>query len=176
MSGYQDARKKMLEGIERKRKRTQKRKELVGLGQLKISATPSDKQLDDLWGACIKTRDLKKGLWCRICGTRKGNTAYHLVPKQMGHHIRWLLENGVLSCAPCNGGEVINRASYRVKHVQMFGEELIEGLEQSAIAGRGTPVDRWAVHRMLTMELGRLRGNKTGGAQNRGDVGSEGMR
>lgn len=148
--------------------RNVKGKILAKLGQLRQSRRPSDKLLDDLWAELVKARDIAKyGPKCRMCGWRDGNTAYHIVPKQLGHHIRWLPQNGLLSCGPCNGGENWNRTLYRVKHVKMFGADFIDGLEAKAIAGRGFPTDRFAVFVILTQELKKLKGTH---ASSKGEV------
>lgn len=147
---------------EKSKARSAKRKLLVKMGQLSISRRPSDKQLDELWGRCIRERARKTSHYCRMCWVRVGTTAYHIVPKQLGYWIRWDLSNGLLSCGPCNGGEMMNRTKYRMRHVKMFGEAFVSGLEQKAVAGQGFPVDRWAVHLTLTQELKRLQGKTRG--------------
>jgi hypothetical protein len=152
-----DWRSKMFQRKAKKAAALEKRRQLVGMGQLRVSKRPSDKQLDRLWSEVVMFRDRLKSVWCRICHRRKGVLAYHIVPKQMGHAIRWLLENGVLGCVECNGGEVSNRTLYRMKHCKMFGEEFVKRLENQAVAGQGHPIDRWAVKLILERELERLK-------------------
>ena len=161
MSAYTDFLSGQKKSAERKSARTAKGKLLNRLEQLSVSGRPTDTMLDSLWSKVIKERDRKVNPVCRICRWRRGTTAYHIVPKQRGHSIRWLLENGVLSCAPCNGGEVWNRSLYRDKHISLFGKDFVERIEAKSRAGQGFPVDRWAVHLILTQELKRLQGTKS---------------
>ncbi len=95
----------------------------------------------------IKTGNLKKqlvrmlglldrklrGPFCRIHGEPcLGTIAYHLVPQQRGDATRLLPENVVWACQGANYGEFRNRSLYRQKHVDLFGAELIERLEEIA--------------------------------------------
>lgn len=91
-------------------------------------------QLDVLWALAVKKRDRRLyGPNCRVCGWRPGTTAFHLVPKQRGFAIRWELENGVLSCAPCNGSEFWNRSLYQdVRLPAIFGKEFMDRLKAKA--------------------------------------------
>ena len=93
---------------------------------------------------------------CRICFKRPGNVAYHLIPKQRGHGVRWLVENGVLACSQCNFGEMINRASYRDKHIFLFGKDRVEGIEKVASESVGMKVDRFSVFSALSLELKKI--------------------
>lgn len=87
-------------------------------------------QADRLWSLIILRRDRKAHAGrCVICRVRPADVAYHIVPKQRGHHVRWLLENGCASCSDCNFGEVMNRSMYRSKHISIFGRDLVERIE-----------------------------------------------
>lgn len=154
---YREALAKNKESKARASRRQLKRKDLVKAGQLRVSSRPTDKELDELWGQVVKLRDRLKSPLCRICSWRPGNTAYHIVPKQYGIATRWVLENGVLSCGPCNGAEMMNRLQYLEKHKQLFGEKFVEDMMRRARIGRGSSVDRWVIHLMLTQELKKLK-------------------
>lgn len=100
-----------------------------------------ESKCDTLWSLCIKLRDRKNhGPMCRICGYREGTVAYHIIPRQHGKAVRWDIENGVLACSPCNFGEMVNRALFRDKHIRLFGEGVIKGLEFRARDGRGKQI------------------------------------
>lgn len=81
---------------------------------------------------------MKRGNACRIipeCPVKvphPGTLAYHLVPAQRGDATRFIPENVVWACSSANYGEVMNRSLYRQKHVDLFGKDLIEGLELKA--------------------------------------------
>lgn len=88
---------------------------------------------DALWSLAIRRRDTAAfGPRCRICGQIKPLVGYHLVPKKRGAAIRWLLENGVQGCSPCNFGERMNPGKYRDKHIALVGRARIEALEARA--------------------------------------------
>lgn len=90
-------------------------------------------RLDALWSTIVLMRHRKIfGAMCLICTTRPATLAYHIVPKQRGHSIRWDLEDGVGGCSFCNGAEVMNRSLYRDIHVARFGKEFVEKLEARA--------------------------------------------
>lgn len=92
-------------------------------------------QLDHLWGLIVIRRDRAAfGHLCRICKVQPATLGYHIVPKQRGDSVRWLLENGCAARFACNGAEVMNRSLYRDKHVQIFGRELVERIEARARA------------------------------------------
>lgn len=110
-----------------------KRRQLRKAFRAKPTTKSLKAKLTELWGVYVKMRDkTKHGPLCRICGRRPGAVAYHLVPKQRGNAVRWLLENGVLACSPCNYAEHMNRSLYRDKHVALFGKEFIESIEIKA--------------------------------------------
>lgn len=106
------------------------------IGRKKRILTPRQRiraQLDALWSLAVRLRDRRAhGPLCRLGCGRIAVLGYHLVPKQRGDSIRWLLENGVAACSNCNGAELLNRSLYREKHVQIFGRDLIERLEEIA--------------------------------------------
>jgi 5-methylcytosine-specific restriction endonuclease McrA len=154
---YREALAKNKESKARASRRRLKSKELVGMGQLRISSRPTDKQLDDLWGEVVKLRDKKKSPLCRICSLRPGTTAYHIIPKNYGRATRWALENGVLSCSGCNMAEMMNRLGYLDKHKQLFGTKFVEDMMQRARIGRGFSPDRWVIFAMLSQELKKLK-------------------
>lgn len=92
---------------------------------------------DALWSLAVRRRDTAAfGPRCRICGQVKPLVGYHLVPKKRSCGIRWLLENGVQGCSPCNFGERMNPGKYRDKHIALVGRERMEKLE--ALAKPGT--------------------------------------
>jgi hypothetical protein len=102
----------------------------------KAAAAPSRAhwiyRLDALWAFAVKLRaKLQHGNVCQVCGRRPVTVAYHIVPRG-DYATRWLLDNGVGACAPCNRGEQLNRSRYQRKHVQLFGAALVERLEQLA--------------------------------------------
>lgn len=121
------------------------------------------KALDDLWATFIKLRDrLRYGDVCRVRKARmcsgRGEVAYHLVPKQRGDAVRWDLENGVLACSACNGGESANRDLYADYHVELFGKELIDGLKaRSRTLVKFSRVDLWSIAEGIRTEIGRVR-------------------
>lgn len=133
----------------RSEKRKLKRKSLIRQKAPIKSATPSILRLDGLWGLAIKLRDKKVSPLCRICAIRYADTAYHIVPKQRGNAIRWLLENGTFSCTPCNFGEQMNRSLYRDKHIVIFGKDRVEAIELIARQANGQQPDKWAVEANL---------------------------
>lgn len=134
----------------RKEKRLEKRKDLPwavdkGGGKSGGKLAPKTRRkkterqimrdrLDALWSEAVRRRDLKLyGPLCRICHKSKDQlVGYHIVPKQRGDAIRWILENGCAGCVGCNWGEMNNRPLYRDKHISIFGKELIEKLEAAA--------------------------------------------
>lgn len=91
--------------------------------------------MDGVWSLIVRRRHIalspesSKKL-CRICGKRPIEVGYHIVPKQMGYGVRWLIENGCAACSPCNWGEHKNRALYRKKHIRIFGRERVEAIEE----------------------------------------------
>lgn len=88
---------------------------------------------DALWSLAIRRRDREAyGPLCRICHRTEADCGYHLVPKKRGRAIRWLLENGVAGCSPCNFGERNHPGLYREKHVSLVGKEVIETIEARA--------------------------------------------
>lgn len=97
----------------------------------------ADGKCDKAWSAVILRRDrVRFGPVCRI-GRAQGCTgraecAYHIKSKAAGRAIRWLLENGVAACAPCNRGEMLNRDKYRAHHVQLFGQAHMDLLDAAA--------------------------------------------
>lgn len=131
---YADALRKKSEAKLRKVKRTIKRRQLLKAKPIKAMRKTLEAELENLWSLIIKLRDRRlHGPLCRICKVEAGNTGYHIVPKQRGRAIRWDLENGALSCSGCNYGELMNRSLYQdVKHVHIFGIELIERLKAKA--------------------------------------------
>lgn len=122
---------------ERKKKRKEKRAQLWP-SRPRAKKGPSLRQrlvkiLDNLWSVAVRLRGKALyGPMCQICAERPAEVGYHLVPKQRGYAIRWLLEAGIAACSPCNLGEMMNRSLYREKHIKIFGLELIEGLEAIA--------------------------------------------
>ncbi len=83
-------------------------------------------RLDALWSVIVIMRHRKTfGPLCRICVCRPATLAYHIVPKQRGHSIRWDLEDGVGGCSTCNYGEVSNRSLYRDRHILLFGRQFV---------------------------------------------------
>ncbi len=122
---------------ERKAKRLVKRRQMAKTKPIKsiIKRGPLIAKTVRLLGL----RDRKvNGPFCRIHGEPCfGTLAYHLVPQQRGDATRLLHENVVWACLGANWGEKTNRSLYRQKHVDIFGAELIERLEE--IAG-GEPV------------------------------------
>ena len=107
--------------------------------------TPSIQKLDSLAKLGVIYRDRHLGPMCRICGNRPWVVAYHIVPKQRGNAVRWVLSNIVLACTNCNYGEMRNRSLYRDKHIVIFGKEYVERIEQVARDGNGKQVDKFAV-------------------------------
>ena len=152
---------KIEEAKRKKKARADKARSLVGMGQLRASMRPTDKKLDKIWSEVVRDRDRQKyGPLCRYGCGRVGVVAAHVVPKQFGHWIRWDLTNGMLACTNCNLGEVLNRTKYRMRHVDMFGSKMIDGLERKARLGRGHPVERGVVYMILTAELRKLKERK----------------
>ncbi len=96
-----------------------------------LSRSKIKEQIMTDWAYIVKARDrFFHGPLCRICGIRPGDTAYHLVPRQRGWPIACDLENGVLSCGPCNNSERNNRSLFQdVKHPAIFGVEFIAKLK-----------------------------------------------
>ncbi len=117
--------------------------------KIQYSKTMLRDQLDALFNLWVKVRDkLKFGPNCRICCTRPGTVAYHLVPKcTTNWRVRWADENAVLGCAPCNEGERWHRQRYREKHVRLFGEGLIERIEK-----RGRGPDPMSIAELLELK------------------------
>lgn len=148
---------------ERKAKRLAKRKAMAGMLPVSVLGRPTVKILDYLWSFAVKLRDKKVSPICRICGQRPGTVAYHIVTKQRGHSIRWMLTNGVLACAPCNLGEMMNRALYRDKHIALFGAGIVEGIE--AIARARVAVDLFFVESALKAEIQSIQGGMIGKAR-----------
>ncbi len=131
---------------ERKAKKEEKRKDLPW-GKRQAAAEPevprnrrkkTERQvmrdrLDAIWSEAVRLRDRKLyGPLCRICHKDPATVGYHIVPKKRGDAIRWLLENGIGGCAPCNGGERWNPGLYRDKHISLLGKDLVERLEAKA--------------------------------------------
>ena len=132
---------------ERRKKRTSKRREL-GFGP---DRTTVRAQLDHLWSLAIRRRDRKvyAGL-CLVCvikrllgfKTDSANpieVAYHVLPRG-NDTTRWLLENGVGACGPCNegekwsrsGGRAVVKKRYRQIHIELIGEKKLLELEALA--------------------------------------------
>lgn len=90
-------------------------------------------RMDGIWSFVVRRRHIVlHGKKCRICSVRPIEVGYHIVPKQTGDAVRWLIENGCGACAPCNFGEHKNRSLYRKKHVRLFGREFVEKIEDKA--------------------------------------------
>ena len=88
------------------------------------------KKNDDLWSAAIRKRDaFRYGPICLLCGKVRPLVGYHNIPKKRGMAIRWLLENGVASCSPCNGAERWNPSLYREKICALVGENMVKAIE-----------------------------------------------
>lgn len=91
---------------------------------------------DSLASAAALRRDLiKYGPRCRICGKQRKLEWYHLVRKARSCAIRWLLENIVAGCSPCNGGEFFHPSLYRDKHIALVGKPMVEAIEARAREG-----------------------------------------
>lgn len=119
----------------RKAKRAEKRRQLRAALPIRHTRRELRAKLDGLWSLLVKARDGMKSQVCRVCGRSPGEVAYHIVPKQRGDAVRWLPENGVLACAACNMGEMLNRSLYRERHKRLFGAGLVEWLEAKAAEG-----------------------------------------
>jgi hypothetical protein len=98
---------------------------------------PSDYQrakalLDTVFQAYIRSRDrLKYGNVCPICHTKIIEVCFHFEPRGC-LPLRWEPDAACGSCAPCNGGEMINRGRttiYRDAWVRIAGEKRVLELE-----------------------------------------------
>jgi len=65
-------------------------------------------------------------------GYHFGTLAYHVTPAQRGDSTRFLPENVVWACSSANCGEYYNRSLYRQKHIDRFGKEYVERIEEMA--------------------------------------------
>lgn len=68
-------------------------------------------------------------------GPHRGEVAYHVCPQSTGDGARFIPENVIWCCAAANFGEKMNRATYRMRHIELFGRERIERIEAAAKAG-----------------------------------------
>lgn len=88
--------------------------------------------LDTVFHATIRLRDARKyrGI-CPICGKNRISVCFHFVPRGF-LALRWEPDAACGSCAPCNGGEMLNRGRttiYRDAWVRIVGEKRVLELE-----------------------------------------------
>lgn len=90
-------------------------------------------------------------------GLHTGEVAYHLIPQKRGDAARFLRENVVWACHAANFGEVNNRDLYREKHITIFGQERIEGIEAiSRMTADYSMEDLKEMEKTVKAELGAL--------------------
>lgn len=128
MKSFEEFLAKRAEAKARKAKRAEKRKEL------KIGDSTPKGVMKSRIVRILGLLDAKiNGKACRIHGAPcAGEVAYHLIPQQRGDAARFIRENVVWACRRANFGERMNRSLYRERHIQIFGRELIERLEEKA--------------------------------------------
>lgn len=113
-----------------KEKKPRKKRRKKGLREIQW-----DKN-DSLASAAALRRDLiKYGPICRMCGKERKLEWYHLVRKARSCAIRWLPENIIAGCSPCNGGEFFHPSLYRDKHIALVGKPMVEAIEARAREG-----------------------------------------
>lgn len=116
---------------DRKAKRKAKARQLWGVAKA-MTKTAIKKKLWTLVSLYVRMRDNYLYGKCRICGIRPIQCAYHLIPSNDGAATRYDPEAIVGGCDPCNYGERMHRFKYRLKHIEIFGAELIARLEAKA--------------------------------------------
>ena len=94
-------------------------------------------QLWDAFSLYIRIRDRKlNGGRCMVGKACLGlgliEVAYHIEPQVSGDATRYDEECVVGSCAACNYGEQCNRKKYRIWHIEKFGSELVNRLEEKS--------------------------------------------
>jgi hypothetical protein len=83
----------------------------------------------------------KNGPLCRLgelcpqfpkIGHHYGELGYHIIAQSRGGEARFHPSNVVWACGPANCGEHYHKGLYREKHVALWGEEFVKGLEAMA--------------------------------------------
>ena len=107
-----------------------------------IARLSGRKSIKDAIVRLLGLLDMKRnGKWCRYAsycpafrrlGPHAGDTACHVVPQMRGDSSRFFPANVIWGCRAANYGEVMNRSLYRDIHVQLFGREYVERIEELA--------------------------------------------
>ena len=125
------------ERLARKEKRKEKALQIFGQKRVKKRRTKSERkrlvdEADKLFSLYIRLRDKRKNAGrCLICRKNPIEVCYHLIPR--GRYItRWDPSAAVGGCPPCNFGEKMNRLLYRQKHIDIFGKDFYEALEEKS--------------------------------------------
>lgn len=127
----------------RAEKRKTKRRALVKAGSLKslIKRGPLKQEIVKLLGWLARKNG---GNECQLkghcpayvrLGPHPGGVAYHLTCQGTGDGARFIPDNVLWCCSAANFGEKMNRAIYRMRHVELFGKERIERIEEAAKTG-----------------------------------------
>lgn len=74
----------------------------------------------------------RNGPMCRFHLDHEGDTSCHIVPQSRGDAARFEPDNVYWGCRAANYGEFRHRSLYRQYHIDLFGKDTVERLEEIA--------------------------------------------
>lgn len=161
---------KRSEAALRKAKREAKRLELkmpwAGKRVKRVKLPSMKKVKAECWKALslyVRARDAAKndGL-CLICSKNSITLSYHIWPASSGSAAKWNPLGIVGACGPCNYGEFRNRAEYALRHIELFGLEMVASLRaQSKLMTQFKRHDFLSMTADFTARLAALKGESS---------------